>query len=94
MGLRRTREEWETLASRRGRSLWQICQELGDDHTITKMLGSLAWHRHEWETSTPNLQSTIVEAAALEGVFSVINLWARDNDPEAQRKILRLWHAS
>ena len=92
--MRRTREEWASLALRRERALWQICQELGEKHPITKMLGTLAWRRHQWETSTPNLQSTIVEAAALDGVFAVVNLWARDNDPEVQRTILRLWHAS
>ena len=94
MGLRRTREEWEGLAHHHQQALWAICNELGEAHTITKMLGTLAWRRHDWETSEPNLQSTIVEAAALDGVFSVINRWARDNDPEVQRKILRLWHAS
>ena len=71
----------------------QIADVLGKEHTITKMLGPLAWGRHNWELgSYPLLAEAIRRAAALEGYFTAINMWARDHDGAAQEKIVKIWY--
>ena len=87
-----TKAEWQTLAWERRKWLQDIAKALGKEHPVTKMMGSLAWGRHNWESGpTPTLQSAIQEAAAVGGVFYILNLWARDNNMEAQRRMLDIW---
>ena len=87
--------EWIAKGNNRERALQQIATHLGKGHTVTKMLGPLAWGRHNWETG-PNrtLENSIVLAAALDGVFHTINMWARDNDTVAQRSIIDIYRRS
>jgi len=50
------KHEWELRGHRNVLGLQQIAKHLGEEHPITKMLGSLAWGRHDWEigvNSTP-----------------------------------------
>ena len=71
----------------------RIATALGQDHTITKMLGPLACGRHDWELGPhPLLPQAIRRAGALEGYFAAINMWARDHDRGAQGKIVKIWH--
>lgn len=86
------KEVWQTLANKRLRSFMQIAKALGDAHPITKMMDTLAWGRHDWESGPkPRLERVIEEAAALDGAFKILNYWARDNDKGAQRTMLEIW---
>ena len=71
----------------------QIAHVLGKEHTITKMLGPLAWGRHNWELGPhPLLPQVVLRAGALEGYFAAVNMWARAHDKIAQRQIIKIWH--
>lgn len=84
------REVRESVLSRRLRAFPKIAKELGEEHAITKMMGSLAWGRHPWDGALPlSLQDVIRAASGLDGVFHTLNLWARDNDYLAQRVLLK-----
>ena len=87
------KEQWIELGNKRQQALQCIAEQLGKEHTVTKMLGSLARGRHNWETG-PNrtLQSSIVLAAALDGVYETINIWARDHDCRAHDIIINTYH--
>ena len=88
-----TKQQYLEMGTRRESALMEIARTLGEKHLITKMLGQLAWGRHNWETGpSPTLAGAITRAAALDGVFHTIHLWARDNDLMAQRKIPAIWH--
>lgn len=85
--------EWLALSSRRIRKFQEIARELGTEHPITHMMGSLAWGRHQWEQGpSETLQGSITQAAALDGAFSILNTWARDNAKVEQRLILDIWY--
>jgi hypothetical protein len=71
----------------------RIAAALGKEHTITKMLGPLAWGRHDWELGPhPLLPQAIRCLGALEGYFAAINMWARDNDRVSQGMIVKIWN--
>jgi len=87
------KQEYVLLGSRYETSFCEIAKALGPDHTITQMLGPLAWGRHDWELGPhPLLPQAIRRSGALEGYFAAINMWARDHDRGAQVKILQIWH--
>jgi hypothetical protein len=87
-----TTKDYARMAHERKYALSQICETLGEAHPITKMLGSLAWGRSEFETGAePTLRKNIREMSAYDGMFNVLNRWARDNDTYAQRTIIRLY---
>ena len=87
-----TKQQYLEMGTRRESALMEIAKTLGEKHPITKMLDTLAWGRHEWEMGlSSTVAKAITRAAALDGVFHTINLWARDNDLMAQRKILAIW---
>lgn len=90
-----TKLEWERTLRKRVHAFQAIATELGKEHAITKMMGQLAWGRHDWEYGPDyGLQNVIVAAAALDGVFKVLNCWARDNDYAAQRVLVKHYHAN
>lgn len=68
-----------------------IAAELGKDHPVTNMMGSLAWGRHdaEWGGDGPKLRTATYALGFLDGIFNAINLWARSNDQKAQRVMLK-----
>ena len=87
-----TKQEWIRAGEGRIEAFRLICKQLGKDHAVTKMLGSLAWGRHPWETgSHVTLENSIVLASALDGVYETINLWARDHDGKAQNTIIDIY---
>ena len=70
----------------------QIADKLGKDHPITKMMGPRSYGRHPFETGPEvTLRNAIEGKASLDGAFDILNLWARDNDTEAQRVMLDIW---
>jgi hypothetical protein len=86
------KEDYQHMARIRVVAFKEIAKRLGKEHPITRMMGSLAWGRHDWEQGPqPNLHGAIGELYALNGVFSVLNAWARDHDSGAQRLMLSLW---
>ena len=88
------KENWILEGQCRIYALQAIAKKLGKEHPVTKMLGSLAWGRHEWEYgSRANLQAAIILASAMDGVYHTINLWARDNDKKAQNIIITTYQA-
>lgn len=88
-----TKPEWEEVLRKRELAFAEISRELGKEHPVIKMMGSLAWGRHSWEFGPGhNLQDVIVAASALDGVFQTLNIWCRDNDYEAQRKLIRIYN--
>ena len=88
-----TKDRWVSLGSQREIAFREIAETLGKEHTVTKMLGSLAWGRHDWEMGggKPTLERAIIRAAALHGYFQAINQWARRHDLTAQDQILAIW---
>jgi hypothetical protein len=91
---RMKKDEWNTLARRRKAALQNIARDLGKDHAITKMMGSMAWGRNGAEQGPEGtLQTAINEAAYLDGAFNILNLWARDNDRPAQRLMIEQWNS-
>ena len=88
------REQWLKEGYLRQRALQKIAEKLGKGHPVTKMLGSLAWGRHNWETGPrATLQGAICLASAMDGVYHTINMWARDNDKKAQDIIIKIYLA-
>jgi len=87
--------EWLAEGSKYESCFQKIAKQLGKEHEITKMLGSLAWGRHHWELTgtAPGLESSIRRASALAGYFQAINTWAGLHDSTAQRTILDIWQA-
>lgn len=92
MSLRFRKKDYELMAHRRKIAFQGIARRLGKDHEITKMMGGLAWGRSNFETPLESgLQDSIREMSALDGAFSILNLWARDHDTKAQRVMLDLY---
>lgn len=85
-------KDYTAMARTRLRAFEKIATALGKDHPITKMMGSRAWGRHDKEQGPEStLRKAIAEYASLDGAFSVLNTWARDNDRAAQRVMLDLY---
>ena len=80
-------------------SLWMkvqgfqaIALALPKGHTVTKMMGTLAWGRNHFETSPDALKDHYVRAVgAMDGYFDCLNRWARDHDTIAQKTMLDLY---
>lgn len=73
-------------------ALAQIARKLGKNHAITKMMGVAAWGRSDFETGPePKLRDAIEWKAGLDGMFCILNMWARDHDSAAQRVMLNLY---
>ena len=80
------------MAAKRRTAFRQIARKLGKEHAITEMMGNLAWGRGDFEGGMDSgLQDAIREMSALDGAFSILNLWARDHDTKAQRIMLDLY---
>ena len=86
------KEDYALMANRRSYAFQQIAALLGKDHAITKMMGPLAWGRNK---AVPGMRRTlprdVMEMGFLDGAFDILNLWARDNDPAAQRVMLDIY---
>ncbi len=86
------KQDYDKMAVNRKIALMDIANKLGLEHPITKMMGSLAWGRHNAEQGPEtSLRTAVREMAYLDGAFNVLNLWARDNDRKAQRIMLDLY---
>jgi hypothetical protein len=86
------RADYDQAARLRKAAFVQIGKKLGKNHPITKMMGSLAWRRHNAEQGVDgNLRTAIREYSFLDGYFDALNLWARDNDTKAQRIMLDIF---
>ena len=73
-------------------ALTQIARKRGKEHAITKMMGTAAWGRHPFETGPEQrLRNAVEYKAGLDGMFHILNLWARDNDRGAQRIMLDIY---
>lgn len=92
MPLRYKREDYNHMANLRRVAFKAIADKLGPKHEITRMMGSLAWGRSNFEQGgDSNLQTAIREMSGLDGFFDAINHWARDHDSNAQRVMLDLY---
>jgi len=86
--------QWIQEGYLREKALRAIAGKLGKGHAVTEMMGGLAWGRHAWEMGPRStLQGAIILAAAMEGIYHTINLWARDNDRKAQDIIIKTYYA-
>ena len=87
-----TKMDFEFMASERRTAFVLIAKALGKRHEITRLMGSLAWGRHQFEEGAHGtLRTAIREMSALDGIFHALNMWARDHDGKAQRTMLRLY---
>ena len=78
---------YRALASRKILAFKDIAKELG-----VKMMGSRAWGRHSHEEgASGNLRTAIFEVGSLDGAFDILNTWARDNDRDAQKIMLKIY---
>ena len=92
INMRHKKEDYNNASRRKLSAMMKIARDLGEDHPLTKMMGSLAWGRHKAEQGpTRNLQTAIIEMAYIDGYFEALNMWARDNDSAAQRTILNIY---
>lgn len=81
-----SRADYDYMAGARRRAFQRIAGKLGKDHPVTKMMGGLSHGRHRAEQGPDgNLRTAVREMSFLDGYFDCLNLWARDNDPAAQR---------
>jgi hypothetical protein len=81
MNVRYTKDDYLAMANERRAAFRKIADKLGKDHVITKMMGSLAWGRHDAEQGpAPSLASAIREMAYLDGYFHCLKLYARDHE--------------
>ena len=82
-------DDYAHMARARALAFKHIADQLGKDHKITKMMGALAWGRYSREPNpSAGLRAYVEAKGFLDGVFDVLNLWARDNDGMAQRIML------
>jgi hypothetical protein len=86
-------DDFAHMARLRVAAFRKIAEALGKNHAITKMMGGLAWGRYDCEPSASNkgLRAGAEAKGFLDGYFECLNLWARDNDPPAQRTMLDLY---
>lgn len=90
-----TKEDYNYMAIKRRNAFCKIAEALGKNHPITKMMGTLAWGRHNFEQGPQgNLRTAIREMSALDGMFTILNIWARDNDTKAQQIMLGIYSMS
>jgi hypothetical protein len=83
------KEDYVSMARARVTAFQRIARELGPEHAITKMMGTLSHGRHQCEHGTDfGLREAVEEKGFLDGFFNCLNLWARDNDGKAQRVML------
>jgi hypothetical protein len=86
------KEDFNHMASLRRRAMVLIAQELGQEHNITKLMGSMSYGRNDAEQGPgENLKTAIREMAFLDGCFCVLNTWAAINDKAAQSKMLKIY---
>lgn len=93
MTVKPSKEQYAQMITARLAAFRAIANELGKDHAMTLLMGSLAWGRYGAEMG-PSDQTIRKHAEAfgfLNGSFSVLNSWARINDPAAQRVMLKHW---
>lgn len=82
------KDDYNYMAAIRKNAFVKIANKLGKEHPITKMMGSLAWGRHNAEQGVEgNLHTAIREMAYLDGFYDCLNLWMRDNDRGTQHLI-------
>lgn len=87
-----TADQWVRLVQARVSAFKAIAEALGKDHPLTKMMGPLAWGRHDAEWGPDlNLRKAVYAVGFLDGAFRQLNLWARDHDTKAQTVMLRLY---
>ncbi len=90
-----TKAQYEHNYYQRLYAFKKIADALGKEHAITKMMGQLAWSRHDHEPGIqPTKDSYVFATGVLTGAFDTLNRWARENDYSAQRKMLDIWPRS
>lgn len=87
-----SKDDYALMYLKRKSALQKIADKLGKDHQITKMMGTMAWGRNNSEPGVSAGLREYVEAKGfLDGAFNILNLWARDNDLNAQRIMLSVY---
>ena len=87
-----TKEDYDLMASKRRNAFCHIARNLGKAHPLVELMGPLAWGRNPFEQGPDwNLRTAVWEMSALDGMFHILSIWARDNDPHAQRTMLTLY---
>lgn len=84
------------LSSHRTQAFRKIAEVLGKNHPITKLMGPLAWGRHEFEGGPDDkgLRFEAMKLGYLIGRYDTLNTWARDNDQKGQRVMIDHWPTS
>ena len=89
------KQDYDLMANHRKIAFKRIAEKLGNEHPITKMMGSMAWGRNKAEQGVEqSLRTAVREMSFLDGAFEILNTWARDNDRTAQRIMLDLYPSS
>lgn len=89
-----TKEEYKRRERAAVRAFVNTAKELGKGHSMTRLMGSLAWGRHPFERgpSDQGLKDCIYAAAGLDGMYQVLNMWGREYDTAAQRVLIDQWN--
>jgi hypothetical protein len=86
------KKDFEHMANKRRNALSVIADKLGKEHTITKMMGGMAWGRNNPEPHPGyGAKDAIRGMGYLDGSFHILNIWARDNDRTAQKIMLAIY---
>ena len=87
-----SKADYDFMSAKRRTAFKHIAEALGKKHPLVKLMGPLAWGRHPFEQGPDgNLRTAVREMSALDGMFHILNVWARDHDPQAQQVMLRLY---
>ena len=89
-GINYSKADYDFMSAKRLGAFVKIARVLGKKHPVVTLMGPLAWGRHHFEQGPDgNLRTAIREMSALDGMFHVLNVWARYNDPKAQAVLLK-----
>lgn len=90
--MRFKKEEYNTVARVKVGAMFKIAKALGEDHAITKLMGSFAWGRHDAEQGPDsNLQTAIREMAFVDGYYKALVRWASINDRKALKIMVEIY---
>ena len=83
------REDYAHMARLRCSGLAKIAQVLGKEHMVTKLMGSAAWGRSDFEHGPDtNLQTEIRWMAGQDGMVEILKSWCRCNGDDKTMRII------
>lgn len=96
MGRLVTKDEYGIYNAARIRAFPKIAKALGEKHPVTKMMGSLAWGRHNAERgpSDTSIRDYAEEFGYLDGYCDALKRWARENNDDAAMNVINALYPS